>query len=177
MKHGVIILIKIRFAVIFSISAALLFYGCAYRFAGGGDLPGSVKRVSISVLENKTAESGIENIITNDLIYEFTRNGKVVAKIDDADAYLTGTIESANDEAISHKGGHTSLERRVKVVLGLKLKDRSGNIIWTGKDIAADQAFAVMADKIETEKQKRTAIAVLSKRLAENVYNRLTDNF
>lgn len=159
------------------IAATLLFYGCAYKFAGGGDLPGSVKKVSISVLENKTAESGIENMITNDLIYEFTRNGKVVAKIDDADAYLTGTIESANDEAISHKGDHVSLERRVTVVLGLKLKDRSGNIVWTGKDIAADQAFAVMADKIATENERRKAIAVLSKRLAENVYNRLTDNF
>lgn len=170
-------MIKIRFAVMIFIAATLLFYGCAYKFAGGGDLPGSVKKVSISVLENKTAESGIENMITNDLIYEFTRNGKVVAKIDDADAYLTGTIESANDEAISHKGDHVSLERRVTVVLGLKLKDRSGNIVWTGKDIAADQAFAVMADKIATENERRKAIAVLSKRLAENVYNRLTDNF
>jgi len=159
------------------IFAALLLCGCAYKFAGGGELPGAVRKVSISVLENKTAESGIQNIITNDLIYEFTRNGKVVAKIDDAEAYLTGTIESANDEAISHKGDHTSLERRVKVVLGLKLKDRSGNIIWTGKDISADQAFAVMGDKIETEKQRRTAIEVLSKRLAEKVYNRMTDNF
>lgn len=170
-------MIKIRFAAIFFIAATLLFYGCAYKFAGGGDLPASAKRVSISVLENKTAESGIENIITNDIIYEFTRNGKVVAKKDDADAYLTGTIESAGDEAISHKGDHTSLERRVKVVLDLKLKDKNGNIIWTGKNIAADQAFAVRADKIETEKEKRAAVAVLSKRLAENVYNRLTDNF
>ncbi|RPH51104.1 MAG: hypothetical protein EHM85_07990 [Desulfobacteraceae bacterium] len=170
-------MIKIRFAAIMFIFAALLLCGCAYKFAGGGELPGAVRKVSISVLENKTAESGIQNIITNDLIYEFTRNGKVVAKIDDAEAYLTGTIESANDEAISHKGDHTSLERRVKVVLGLKLKDRSGNIIWTGKDISADQAFAVMGDKIETEKQRRTAIEVLSKRLAEKVYNRMTDNF
>ena len=147
-KHGRVILIQIRFAVIFSITAALLFFGCAYRFAGGGDLPASVKRVSISVLENKTAESGIENIITNDIIYEFTRRGKIVAKKDDADAYLTGVIESANDAAISHSSSQTSLERRVTVVLGLKLKDRSGNIIWTGKDIAADQAFAVMADRM-----------------------------
>jgi len=172
-----VILIKIRFAAIIFIAVALLFYGCAYRFAGGGDLPASVKKVSISVLENKTAESGIENIITNDIIYEFTRRGKIVAKKDDADAYLTGVIESANDAAISHSSSQTSLERRVTVVLGLKLKDRSGNIIWTGKDIAADQAFAVMADKIETEQKRRTAIVVLSKRLAENVYNRLTDNF
>lgn len=168
---------RIYYFIIVITAAALLFCGCAYRFAGGGDLPGSVKKVSVSVLENKTAESGIENTITNDIIYEFTRNGKIVAKIDDADAHLTGTIESANDEAISHKGDHTSLERRVKIVINLKLKAKSGNIIWTGKDISADQAFSVTADKIETERIKRSAIALLSKRLAENVYNRLTDNF
>jgi len=170
-------LIKIRFAVIFFVTSGLLFYGCAYKFAGGGDLPASVKKVSIAVLENKTAESGIENIITNDIIYEFIRNGRVAAKIDDADAYLTGTIESANDEAISRQSAQTSLERRITVVLSLKLKDKSGKIIWTRKGIAADQAFAVTTDKYETEKNKSTAIELLSKRLAENVYNRLTDNF
>jgi len=170
-------LIKMRLTILFAAAAALLFYGCAYRFAGGGDLPGAVKRVSISVLENKTAESGIENIITNDIIYEFTRNGKVVAKIDDADAYLTGTIESANDEAISRQSAQISLERRVTVVLSLKLKDKSGNILWIRKSIAADEAFAVTADKYETETARRMAIELLSKRLAEKVYNRLTDNF
>ena len=147
MKRGGTVLINLRVAVLLMVIAGFLFSACGYRFAGGGDLPASVKRVSIAVLENKTAESGIENIITNDIIYEFTRNGKVAAKIDDADAYLTGTIESANDEAISRKSAQTSLERRITVVLSLKLKDKSGKIIWTGKGIAADQAFAVTADK------------------------------
>lgn len=177
MKCGGTVLINLRVTVVLTVIAGFLFSACGYRFVGGGDLPSSVKRVSIAVFENKTAESGIEKTITNDIIYEFIRNGKVAAKIDDADAYLTGIIESANDEAISRKSAQTSLERRITVVLSLKLKDKSGKIIWTRKGIAADQAFTVTADKYETERNKSTAIELLSKRLAENVYNRLTDNF
>ncbi len=171
-------MINIRVAVHLTIIAVFFFFsGCGYRFAGGGDLPSSVKKVSISVLENKTAESGIENIITNDLIYEFTRNGKAVEKKDDADAHITGTIESVSDDAISHRGDQFSTERRVNVVLNLKLTDKDGKIIWTAKGIASDEAFSVSSDKMATEDKKRNAIMVLSKRLAEKVYNRLTDNF
>jgi len=170
-------LINIRIAVLLTVIAGISFSACGYRFAGGGDLPSSVKKISVSVLENKTAESGIENIITNDLIYEFTRNGKAVEKKDDADAHLTGIIESANDEAISHRGDQMSQERRVNVVLDLKLTDKDGKIIWTAKGIASDQAFRVLSDKMATENEKRNAIIALSKRLAEKVYNRLTDNF
>jgi len=177
MKHGGVVLINIRVAVLLTVIAGFLFSACGYRFAGGGDLPSSVKKISVSVLENKTAESGIENIITNDLIYEFTRNGKMVEKKDDADAHLTGTIESANDEAISHRGDQMSLERRVNVVLDLKLIGKDGKTIWIAKGIASDQAFRVLPDKIATENEKRNAIIALSKRLAEKVYNRLTDNF
>ncbi len=177
MKNGGVVLINIRVAVLLTVIAGFLFSACGYRFAGGGDLPSSVKKISVSVLENKTAESGIENIITNDLIYEFTRNGKVVEKKDNADAHLTGTIESVNDEAISHRGDHSSQERRVNVVLDLKLTGKDGKIIWSAKGIASDQAFTVLTDKMATENEKRSAITVLSKRLAEKVYNRLTDNF
>lgn len=177
MKHGGAVLINLRLAMLLMVAAGLLFSACGYRFAGGGDFPSSVKKISVSVLENRTAESGIENIITNDIIYEFTRNGKVVVKKDDADAGLTGTIESVSDEAISHRGDQISLERRVNVVLNLKLTGNDGKIIWTAKGIASDQAFSVFSDKFATENEKRKAIIVLSRRLAEKVYNRLTDNF
>jgi len=177
MKYGGAVLINLRIAVVLTLIAGSLFSACSYRFAGGGDLPSSVKKISVSVFENKTAESGIENIITNDLIYEFTRNGKAVENKDDADAHLTGTIESVSDEAISHRSDQVSLERRVKVVLDLKLIDNDGKIIWTAKGIASDQAFSVLPDKSATENQKRNAIIVLSKRIAEKVYNMLTENF
>jgi len=177
MKYGGAVLINLRIAVVLTFIAGFLFSACSYRFAGGGDLPSSVKKISVSVFENKTAESGIENIITNDLIYEFTRNGKAVENRNLADAHFTGTIESVSDEAISHRSDQVSLERRVKVVLDLKLIDNDGKIIWTAKGIASDQAFSVLPDKSATENQKRNAIIVLSKRIAEKVYNMLTENF
>lgn len=172
-------MIKTRPLILILITAVgcLLFYSCAYRFAGSGELPSSVKKVSVSVLENKTAESGIENIITNDIIYEFTKHGKIVAKKDEADAFLSGVIESAGDAAISRSSTITSLERRVTVVVSLKLKGKDGNIIWTGPSISDDQAFTVLSDKLATENEMRKAIEVLSKRLAEKAYNKLTDNF
>ena len=46
---------------------------CGYRFAGTGNLPAGVESIFIEVLENRTAETGIENTFTNELIYEFTR--------------------------------------------------------------------------------------------------------
>ncbi|MBU3950273.1 MAG: hypothetical protein KJ826_18905 [Proteobacteria bacterium] len=170
-------MIKIRLLILITAVGGLLLYSCGYKFAGSGELPSSVKRVSISVLENKTAESGIENIITNDIIYEFNRHGKNVVRKDEADAFLTGVIDTATDVAISRSSTIASLERRVVINISLKLKGKDGNIIWTGSNITDDQAFTVLTDKIATENEMRKAIEILSKRLAEKVYNKLTDNF
>ena len=51
---------------------------CGYRFAGGGSLPSGITSISVEMFENRTGETGVENIITNDLIYEFTRHEQVV---------------------------------------------------------------------------------------------------
>ena len=51
---------------------ALLFFGavltaCGYRFTGGGDLPENVRKISVAVFENRTQETGLETVVTNDL--------------------------------------------------------------------------------------------------------------
>jgi len=137
-----------------------------------------VKTVFITILKNHTSETGVENVFTNDLIYEFTRNRKgALAGMDKADAILLGVIESMSIETISRKGISTSIERRVTVVISLKLTDRKGKAIWSAESISAKEAYDVASDKIATEKNRRYAISALSKRVAEKVYNRLTDDF
>ncbi len=151
---------------------------CGYRFAGSGDLPSGIDSVCIKILENKTGETGVENILTNDIIYEFTRNKrKVLTHSNKADAVLAGKIKSINIETISHKGEYTTLERRVRINLNLELTGRDKNILWTGKGISDSETYYVADDKMTTENNKRKAIEVLSKRLAEKTYNSLTDNF
>ena len=156
----------------------LLFSACGYRFAGGGSLPSGITSISVEMFENRTGETGVENIITNDLIYEFTRHEQVVVTgSDKADARLTGAVQSISERAISHTGEYTSNERRVELKLDFQLTDKSGGVIWSAKAVSENEAYQVMPEKQSTERNKRVAIETLSKRLAENIFNRLTADF
>jgi len=141
-------------------------------------LPEGIKSLFIKILENRTSETGAENIFTNDLIYEVTSHGNVVlAGESSADGILSGIIKSMRIDAISHRDTYSSLERRVIISIDLKLTDRTGRAIWSAKDISENEDYIVSSDKQTTERHRREAIIILSKRLAEKVYNRLTDNF
>jgi outer membrane lipopolysaccharide assembly protein LptE/RlpB len=155
-----------------------LFSACGYQFSGGGSLPSGVTSVSIEMFKNRTAETGVETIITNDLIYEFTRHEQVIVTgSDKADAILTGVVQSISERTISHTGKYTSDERRVEVNVDLKLTNRSEEVIWSRKSVSDDEAYKVMPGKQSTELRKREAIKTLSKRLAEDIFNRLTADF
>jgi len=156
----------------------VVFSACGYRFAGSGSLPAGIKTISITIFENRTAETGLENIVTNDLIYEVIRS-KEVALIhkDKAEADLSGVIVSTQTGSISRSSVDTSTERRVTVTLNLKLTNTSGIIIWSAKGVAESEAYVVEDDKQGTEQNRRDAISKASKRLAENIYNRLKEDF
>ena len=154
----------------------MLLSACGYRFAGSGNFPAGIQKVFITILTNRTAETGIGNTITNDLRYELIRYNRVTTR-DRADAVLSGEIISSRVETISHKSVHTSQERRVTVSLNLKLIDSNGKVVWSVQGISANEAFDVVSDKQATEQNRSAAISTLSKRLAENVYRRLTQTF
>lgn len=168
-----------------SVTIAVLLWGCClmatacgYRFTGGGDLPEGVRTINVATLVNRTAETGLENVITNDLIYEFTRSGKAaVTERSKADAVLSGVIRSLGIATVSHKGENVAFERRVTVLVDLKLTDAADNTIWSVRNFSANETYEVESDKLSTEQNKKEAIAQLSKRLAEKAYNRMTEDF
>jgi len=156
----------------------LFFSACGYRFAGSGNLPGGIQSIAIEILENRTPETGLENIITNDLIYEFTRKGRSVQKNSKkADAILTGVIESERITTISRQAQQSALARRVEFIVNLKLTGSDGGVKWSASGITAFEDYDVSTDKQASEISKRRAIETLSKRFAEKVYNRLTEDF
>lgn len=156
----------------------MLLAGCGYHFAGGGSLSGEIKSISVSILENRTAETGIESVFTNDIIYEITRAKRVLlTSTDKADATLSGTIASIRTNTISRSGQHTSNEKRIIVTVDLKLVDQDGQTMWVAPGISANEEYTVSSDKQTTEQNRRDAIEELSKRLAENVYSRLASDF
>ena len=168
---------KIIFPVLFLL---ILVSGCGYRFSGTGDFPEGTKSIFIPILENRTSEGRLENLITDDLIYEFTRNRKdmLAGSINDADAVLYGIIHSISITTISRDDPNTSSERSVKLSVDMKLVVPEGRIIWRAKEITANEAYNVVPnDKHRTVQNRREAISKLSQRLAEKIYTRMTDNF
>lgn len=151
---------------------------CGYRFAGSGNLPSGIVSVHVNMFKNNSAETGLENVITNDLIYEFTRKKKgAVTNSDQAEGILTGVITSVRTDTIAHQGQSASLTRRVKVSVDIKLTDRAGSEIWSEDNMTESEAFDVVSDKQTNELRKRDAINEVSKRLAERIFNRLTEDF
>jgi len=156
----------------------LLLSACGYQFFGGGSLPCGMKSISIEMFKNRTGETGVETIIANDILYEFTRYEQVVVTDSDkADAILTGVIRSIGERTISHVGEYTSYERRVELEVDLKLTDQSGRVIWSSTSISEDESYQVTPDKRSTERNKRDAIKKLSKRLAETIFKEVTADF
>jgi hypothetical protein len=156
--------------------AALVLSSCGYQFSGGGNLPGGIQRVFVSQLDNRTAETGLENTFSNDLRYEFIRYNRS-ANSDVAEAVLSGTVKSLWVETISRSEQHSSLERRVTISVDLKLTDKNGKVLWFVEGLADSESYRVESGSQATDANKRAAVSAIAKRLAENVYYRLTDNF
>ncbi len=166
---------KIIWPVIF---ISLFFSACGYRFSGSGSLPEGIQTIAIDIFENRTTETGLENTITNDLIYEFTRKGRSVQKNSkEADAVLTGVIVSERITTISRQAQQSPLARRVQIIVSLKLTGSDGEVKWSASNVSAFEDYDVASDKQASEISKRQAINNLSKKLAERVYNRLTEDF
>jgi outer membrane lipopolysaccharide assembly protein LptE/RlpB len=153
---------------------------CGYHFKGAGlKPPQGVRTIAITVLENRTSESGIERVFTNDLTFEFTRSKvlRLVGK-DKADAILSGIIKSMGEQTISHTASYDSGERRVVITLDLTLKSQDGGILWSDAALSDREVFKVFPDdRLATDRSRREAIEAISERLAEKAHNRIFTDF
>jgi hypothetical protein len=164
--------------VLVSMAGALI-GACGYRFAGDGEFPGGAKQLFVSVLENRSAETGLEVPMTNALIFELTRSrGDAYARDPAAaDAVLTGVIRSLRTVTISRQSSQVSLRRRVTAYVDLSLTDREGKTVWKVRRFSAKQEYDVGDDKSGTERNRKEALESLSSKFAEKVIIRLTEAF
>ena len=158
---------------------ALLVYACGYHFAGSGGFPGDVKKIFIEIFENRTSKAGIERVVTNRLVFEFTRQRDKSLANDpiDADATLKGVIQTISTRTISRVGTEVANQREVVMTLDLRLIKQSGEVIWAAKGLSGRQAYDVSDLKLENDRNESLAIAALSERISERIFSRLTDDF
>ncbi len=158
---------------------ALMTYACGYRFAGSGELPGNIEKIFIEVFKNRTSKAGIERVVTNQLIFEFTRQREKILASDanSADAILKGVIKKLRTNTISRVDTDAANEREVIMTIDVRLINQGGEVIWIAKAVSDRQAYDVSDSKLESDRNESLAIARLSERMSERIFNRLTDDF
>ncbi len=157
---------------------AMLVSSCGYRFAGQGHLPGGVSDVTVAVFENHTSETGVETIVTRCFIAEFVRRGvKTGGGSDEGHAVLRGSVTALHIDTISRSGQSTALERRVHLTVNATFSGINGVMLWSAKGLTDSEAYNVVSDKPATEQNRTAAIKKIAERIAEVVYNRITDGF
>jgi outer membrane lipopolysaccharide assembly protein LptE/RlpB len=161
-----------------SVGVFLMLSACGYHFKAGLSAPRGVDTVAVPVLENRTWETGIETVFTNDLLYEFTRS-KVLSIADraTADAVLEGTIVSLDVDTVSHTVDFDAYERRVIVTLAFTLTNRDGTVIWSCPSLVDREEYKVLSEKLKTEEARLSAIEIVSQRTAEKVHNGILQDF
>lgn len=153
---------------------------CGYTFSGSGDLPKDTESLYIEILKNNSSETRLESVFSNDLVDEFTRRDKSLLKTKgEASACLTGTIETVSVSTVSHSDSNSSYQRRVFVVVSMKLISKNNSeIIWEHKQISDSEAYDVdQGNRFDTDRNRRMALERISERFSENVYKLLTEDF
>jgi len=152
---------------------------CGYRFAEQEGLPGGTHRLFVKVFQNRTQETGVENIVTAALLSELTlrKTDELVGNLDNADVVLSGMVEEVTIGTIAAKKRDTASERRVTVTVSVKLTKQEGGVVWATKGFSDNEAYRVDDNPEQTDQNRRDAIRLLSRRIAEKVVNRLSDNF
>jgi outer membrane lipopolysaccharide assembly protein LptE/RlpB len=163
--------------MIFAVAAAS---ACGYRFAGQGQFPAEVNRIFIEVFENRTNKIGIEREVSNQVVFEFTRQREksLAGSIDKADAVLKGVIKNISTQTIARVDSSAASQREVLMTVDVRLvQQESGKILWTASGLSDREAYDVVDSKLATDQNESQAITRLSERISERIFSRMTSNF
>lgn len=153
---------------------------CGYHFPGsGGEAPGDIRNIAVDVLDNRTAEIGIETLFTNAIINEFVRWKKLPVKSrSEADAVLGGSIREIKTESVSRRRADITLETRVTVTLALTLKRTdTGEILWRNRALRYFDEYVETGDALATKRLRNEAFAEIAKFLAEKIHLSMFEQF
>lgn len=105
--------------------------GCSYSFRG--QTADAIKSIAIPVFVNETAEFGIAERITDELIRGFQRDGTLrITTSEQADAVLTGRITRIEDLPYTARADQTVEEYRFSMTCEIEFTDgRTQQVLWT----------------------------------------------
>jgi len=109
----------------------LLINSCGF-YSFSGSLAPHLKTISIPLFDDRTAEFGIKEQLTDALIDEFTQDNTLkIADRADTDILLQGTIISVNDRAGAYDQQERVQDVRVYLTVNVKCEDMvKRKLLW-----------------------------------------------
>jgi outer membrane lipopolysaccharide assembly protein LptE/RlpB len=159
---------------------ALLLSACGYRLQGRADtLPGDVRSLYVELFRNNSYEPHLENSVTNEVVGRFARHGRLelVEKPAQAEGILGGRIIGYSNSALSYDQDDRIAEYRSKMtVVAVLRRVDNGEVLWKGS-VNWQEEYPASGDKTLQEDREQAAIQEISRRLADELFSHMIDNF
>ncbi|RIK99737.1 MAG: hypothetical protein DCC71_19965 [Proteobacteria bacterium] len=167
-------------AVVLAAALLAVASGCGgYRFVRAQESLGSVRRVAVPTLANRSFEPGLELLVTEALRREFQRRGAVVVGDPaQADLVLSGTVLEVHTQSRSFSSIAFTLEYQVQMALSLVATRPDGSSIPLDWNAQNEWELYLTSADVEAEKRNRDEAlrrlaAVLAARVHETLAQRL----
>ena len=123
-----------------------LLSGCGF-YSMAGSIPAHIKSIAIPLLDNQTAEYGITEDITDNLLEKFTEENILrVVDEDNADSILRGIIIKVEDAPSTFTKEEAVLEYRYTVVLDVEWYDVKNDVVLMQKQYSGWGAYGLSGD-------------------------------
>jgi len=156
--------------------------GCGYRpYGGDSGVDPAIRVVYVAPFANRTAEADIETAFRNAFIREFIKGTRyrVVADRDEADAILTGAINSLLTDAVAYSQAGFAMQQRMTVSLSLTFTDaKDGRTLWRTDHFSWYVDYlASETSQVQTDANRKNTLITLSRETAERAFALMTAGF
>jgi len=173
-------------ALLLMLLALLLVSGCGYRPVVLRGPLAEANGVNVTLFANKTIRPGVEAVLARELVHEFAlRSGGKVLPGPEADLELTGTVLSYTTVPISYTALDTIREYKSVLTVQAILRQRQTQKVLWKADLVEEQAFPASEeqafpgiDNIALQQNaEEAAIAKISRRLSEQIWQKIGERF
>ncbi len=122
------------------------FVGCIY-YSMAGSIPPHIKSIAIPLVENQTAEFGMSEAVTDNMVNEFTEENilRLVSE-DQADSILRGKIVSVKDAPYTYTKQEAVTEYRFTITMDLEWFDVKEDKVLLKKQYSGFGAYGLSGD-------------------------------
>jgi len=143
--------------------------GCGYSLRG--TLPAHLHTVGVPIFVNQTVEPSIDGVVTRAVVEAFSTNGRLrVVPPEDADAILTGSVNSYSVFPIAYDQSSTIVIYRVTITVNLLFRDvRANAVLWQQTGLTEQSDFRVIGTVSQTIAEEQAALQQAAVELGRNI--------